>query len=208
MILWVDETVEQAASLLSMNRGRRKSGKQAGSLLHGAHQTAFARLRQAIAVRNDEVCTIITRAALSRKRIERYFRQWRSFASNPRCRGRGSRRAAIGWLGSTNGSPQSWALANTRPQPPVTEPPSSGGGSTLSTGSRGSAPAGERISTTVAESSRRGSAGASPSRKNGPSVSGETPNVQADVIPYGEIDRKSTRLNSSHTDISRMPSSA
>ena len=25
---------------------------------------------------------------------------------------------------------------------------------------------------------------------------------------YGDIDRKSTRLNSSHTDISRMPSSA
>ena len=27
-------------------------------------------------------------------------------------------------------------------------------------------------------------------------------------ITYGETDRKSTRLNSSHTDISRMPSSA
>ena len=27
-------------------------------------------------------------------------------------------------------------------------------------------------------------------------------------VPYGRLDRKSTRLNSSHTDISRMPSSA
>ena len=28
------------------------------------------------------------------------------------------------------------------------------------------------------------------------------------VIIFGYLDRKSTRLNSSHTDISRMPSSA
>ena len=28
------------------------------------------------------------------------------------------------------------------------------------------------------------------------------------VLDFGDIDRKSTRLNSSHTDISRMPSSA
>ena len=33
------------------------------------------------------------------------------------------------------------------------------------------------------------------------------PNICIDV-PNGHIDRKSTRLNSSHTDISRMPSSA
>ena len=33
-----------------------------------------------------------------------------------------------------------------------------------------------------------------------------TDNTQTDVL--GVVDRKSTRLNSSHTDISRMPSSA
>ena len=32
--------------------------------------------------------------------------------------------------------------------------------------------------------------------------------LQALRISYGKQDRKSTRLNSSHTDISRMPSSA
>ena len=32
--------------------------------------------------------------------------------------------------------------------------------------------------------------------------------VCIDIAPYGTTDRKSTRLNSSHTDISRMPSSA
>ena len=32
--------------------------------------------------------------------------------------------------------------------------------------------------------------------------------VHYDALLYGCIDRKSTRLNSSHTDISRMPSSA
>ena len=31
---------------------------------------------------------------------------------------------------------------------------------------------------------------------------------KANVVKQGTIDRKSTRLNSSHTDISRMPSSA
>ena len=31
---------------------------------------------------------------------------------------------------------------------------------------------------------------------------------KARIIPYVTLDRKSTRLNSSHTDISRMPSSA
>ena len=34
--------------------------------------------------------------------------------------------------------------------------------------------------------------------------------IAAKIVAYigGKIDRKSTRLNSSHTDISRMPSSA
>ena len=32
--------------------------------------------------------------------------------------------------------------------------------------------------------------------------------VNFDLGQNGELDRKSTRLNSSHTDISRMPSSA
>ena len=32
--------------------------------------------------------------------------------------------------------------------------------------------------------------------------------LEALKASFGEIDRKSTRLNSSHTDISRMPSSA
>ena len=31
---------------------------------------------------------------------------------------------------------------------------------------------------------------------------------ESNWIPWGDRDRKSTRLNSSHTDISRMPSSA
>ncbi len=54
------------------------------------------------------------------------------------------------------------------------EPQAERAGPDDSTGSRGSAPAGEQIATIVAESSRRGSAGASPSRNNMPSVSGET----------------------------------
>ena len=33
-------------------------------------------------------------------------------------------------------------------------------------------------------------------------------NVDTDAIIPKQLDRKSTRLNSSHTDISRMPSSA
>ncbi len=32
--------------------------------------------------------------------------------------------------------------------------------------------------------------------------------VQKQTLPVPAVDRKSTRLNSSHTDISRMPSSA
>ena len=32
--------------------------------------------------------------------------------------------------------------------------------------------------------------------------------LQAEMGPVFDVDRKSTRLNSSHTDISRMPSSA
>ncbi len=54
------------------------------------------------------------------------------------------------------------------------EPHAEQAGPVRSTGSRESAPAGERVDTSVAESSRRGSAGASPSRKSMPSVSGET----------------------------------
>ena len=36
----------------------------------------------------------------------------------------------------------------------------------------------------------------------------EIPHVVPPQVELGEGDRKSTRLNSSHTDISRMPSSA
>ena len=34
------------------------------------------------------------------------------------------------------------------------------------------------------------------------------PSIDASLSGFGDRDRKSTRLNSSHTDISRMPSSA
>ncbi len=47
-------------------------------------------------------------------------------------------------------------------------------GPVSSPGSRGSAPAGERVAAIVAVSSRRGSAGASPSRTNTPSVFRQT----------------------------------
>ena len=40
------------------------------------------------------------------------------------------------------------------------------------------------------------------------SVTIEPLSTKVEEISAGEIDRKSTRLNSSHTDISRMPSSA
>ncbi len=49
------------------------------------------------------------------------------------------------------------------------EPRAEQTGPVCSPGSRGSAPAGERVDTSATESSRRGSAGASPSRKNTPS---------------------------------------
>ena len=49
--------------------------------------------------------------------------------------------------------------------------------------------------------------------KDGLAITGERPVVRRfPIIPgvdlAGRVDRKSTRLNSSHTDISRMPSSA
>ena len=40
------------------------------------------------------------------------------------------------------------------------------------------------------------------------SISDSNIEYEVDKNTYKEIDRKSTRLNSSHTDISRMPSSA
>ncbi len=64
-------------------------------------------------------------------------------------------------------SAKQWGEAPAEPQAERTGP-------AISTGSRGSAPAGEKSATTVAESSRRGSAGASPSRRNTPLLSGQT----------------------------------
>ena len=40
------------------------------------------------------------------------------------------------------------------------------------------------------------------------SAMGKLFDLEADGYFYSRLDRKSTRLNSSHTDISRMPSSA
>ncbi len=62
------------------------------------------------------------------------------------------------------------------------EPHAESAGPVCSPGSRGPVPAGERVATIVAESSRRGSAGASPSQKRGPSGSGERPSVSGERL--------------------------